>query len=62
VLTIDTTRRALKALDISVDRLPATTDPAIITNAIEKIRPELRGDYDMQEIPYLLEASREISR
>ncbi len=61
-LTIDTTQRALEAMDIPVDRLPATTDPASIINAIEKIRPELRGDYDMQEIPYLLEASREILR
>jgi hypothetical protein len=61
-LTIDTAHRALKALDIPLDRMPATTDPAAIINTLEKIRRELSDDPDMQEIPYLLEASREIWR
>src|SRR5262249_50866537 len=60
--TIDITQRALKALDIPLDRLPVTTDPDSIQNAIEKIRPELREDPNMPEIPYLLQASREISQ
>lgn len=61
-LAIDAAQRALKALDVPLDRLPATTDPRTIESAIEKINPDLRHDYNMSEIPYLLEASREISR
>jgi tetratricopeptide (TPR) repeat protein len=59
-LAIDTVERALKALKVPLDRLPATTDPKVIDNAIEKINPDLSDDYNMSEIPYLLEASREI--
>jgi len=61
-LAINAAERALKALDVPLDRLPASTDPKVIDSAIEKINPELSRDYNMSEIPYLLEASREILR
>ncbi len=61
-LAMDAAQRALKALNVPPDRLPATTDPKRIDEAIQKINPELRGDYNMSEIPYLLEASLEISQ
>ena len=60
-LAIDAAERALKAMSVPTDALPATTDPDMIDEALEKIDRELR-DSNMREIPYLLEASREISK
>jgi tetratricopeptide (TPR) repeat protein len=61
-LAIDAAKRALNAMGIPLDRLPATTDPKSIETALEKISPELARDENANEIPYLLEASREISQ
>jgi tetratricopeptide (TPR) repeat protein len=58
-LAINAAERALKAMSVPIDALPATTDPDIIREALEKINRDLLDD-NILEIPYLLEASREI--
>src|SRR5262249_50268249 len=55
-----TAERDLKALKIPIDRLPATTDPKKIKDVFEKIDPQPDDDLNLYEMPYLLEASREI--
>jgi hypothetical protein len=52
-------QRALSALNIPIDRLPATTDPKRLEAAIERINPDLINDLDFVELPYLLQASTE---
>jgi tetratricopeptide (TPR) repeat protein len=65
-LAIATGKQGLRALKISPDSLPATTDPDMIKQAVEKSLPKevLTGDQefdevDLLEIPYLVEASQE---
>jgi tetratricopeptide (TPR) repeat protein len=57
---IETAQRGLSALKVPLDRLPATTDPQKITEALEKVEPKLDDDLNLNEMPYLVEASREI--
>jgi tetratricopeptide (TPR) repeat protein len=57
---IETAQRGLNALKVPLDRLPATTDPKKINDALEKIEPKLEDDLNINEMPYLVEASREI--
>src|SRR5262249_13893430 len=59
-LAIDTAERGLKLLKVPIDNLPATTDPEKIKDALEKVEPKLDDDLNLSEMPYLLEASREI--
>jgi tetratricopeptide (TPR) repeat protein len=61
-LAIDVGLRGLNAIKVPIDPLPVTTDPGPITEALEKINPELTYDLDARELPYLIEASREIVR
>ncbi len=58
---IDIAQHALSALNVPVDRLPVTTDPDRIDAALEKVSPDLRADPNAVEIPYLIEAAKEIS-
>lgn len=53
--------RALAALGISEEQLPATTDRDQIFDAIQRQAPELAYELNVSEIPYLLEASREMA-
>jgi tetratricopeptide (TPR) repeat protein len=57
--TIKEVRRAFGAMDIPIDRLPATTDPKRLGEAIERINPDLDNDPNFVELPYLLQASKE---
>ena len=57
---IDVAQRALKALNIPVEQLPVTTDPDKIQAAIQLINSELSGDLNAIELPYILQASKEI--
>jgi tetratricopeptide (TPR) repeat protein len=57
---VDTAQRALAALNVPLDQLPATTDPKTIREAMDKVEPKLDDDLNLYELPYLLEASREI--
>src|SRR5262249_19832934 len=59
-LASTTAERGLKAMKIPIDRLPATTDPKKIKDVFEKIDPQPDDDLNLYEMPYLLEASREI--
>lgn len=59
-LAIQSAELALKMLNVPLERLPVTTDRERIEAAIEKINPQFRDDRNMSEIPYLIEASREI--
>lgn len=59
-LAIETAKRGLNTLKVPLDRLPATTDPQKINEAIKKIEPKLDDDLNLNEMPYLVEASREI--
>ena len=56
--------RALRAMQIPIDRLPATSDPELIKESIEKLVDiNSRETYDVlhiEEIIYLIEASRQI--
>jgi tetratricopeptide (TPR) repeat protein len=67
-LVIETGERGLKNLEVSSDRLPASTNPDIIQKAIEKNIPKrvLEGDNfdeaNLVEIPYIVEASKEMKR
>jgi tetratricopeptide (TPR) repeat protein len=61
-LAIDVGLRGLNAIKVPIDPLPVTTDPGPITEALEKINPELTYDLNARELPYLIEASREIVR
>ena len=61
-LTIKIAQRALAALKIPIDRLPLTTDPTRIDEAIKKIDPDFVGDLNLVEIPYLLQAATEFEQ
>lgn len=54
-------KQALAALGISEEQLPATTDRNQIADAIQRQAPELAYELNVTEIPYLLEASREMA-
>lgn len=58
---IELAEAGLSSLGLPSDQLPATTDPNKIRDAIERIAPELLADLNIVELPYLLEASREIA-
>ena len=65
-LTRATGEQALRSFNIPPDSLPATTDPDMIKQVIEKSLPKeaLNGDaaideVDLLEIPYVVEASKE---
>ena len=65
-LTWATGEQALRSFNIPPDLLPATTDPDMIKQVIEKSLPKeaLNGDaaideVDLLEIPYVVEASKE---
>jgi hypothetical protein len=51
----------LNALKVPADSLPQTTDPDRITAAIKKIDPDLAVDPNAVELPYVIQASKEIS-
>jgi tetratricopeptide (TPR) repeat protein len=61
-LVIEAGERALRTLDIPAERIPATTDPKRIDAALERISPNLLNEPNLREIPYVIEASREISK
>jgi tetratricopeptide (TPR) repeat protein len=58
---IDAGQRALKAIKVPIEQVPMTTDPARIEPALEKINSELIDDPNVSELPYIIQASREIS-
>ena len=69
--TIAIGERGYKALQVPIDRLPTSTDPQKISDAIKKIFPSGKRrdpaaeefDYtNAVEIPYVVEASRQILR
>jgi tetratricopeptide (TPR) repeat protein len=59
-LAIEAGKQALQAFNIPFDDLPVTTDPDRITAAIEKVNRELSIDGNVNELPYLIEASKEM--
>lgn len=64
-LAIATGKQGLQALKVSPDSMPATTDPEMIQEAVNKSLPKRDPDdwrfdeVDLLEIPYLVEASQE---
>ena len=50
---------AMKLFGVSVDRLPVTTDPKLISSALERMNAESLGGGFIGEIAYMLQASRE---
>jgi tetratricopeptide (TPR) repeat protein len=59
---IDASERALEAIKVPLEQLPVTTDPDRIEAALEKINPELSYDANVQELPYLIQASKDMLR
>jgi tetratricopeptide (TPR) repeat protein len=62
LLTIKIVQRALAALKVPLDRLPLTTDPKRIEEALKKIDPSLIDDPNLTELPYLLQAAAEFQQ
>ena len=60
--TIEAAQRALQAIKVPIAQLPVTTDPDRIEAALEKINPDLSYDANVQELPYLIEASKDMQR
>jgi TolA-binding protein len=58
-LTVEAGERGLKMMSVPFERLPATTDPKRIEPALERVDPKLL-DVNLVEIPYLIEASKEM--
>jgi TolA-binding protein len=58
-LAIDVAQRALQALKVPVDQLPVTTDPDRIEAALQRINARLSEDPNAEELPYLIQASKE---
>jgi tetratricopeptide (TPR) repeat protein len=52
-------KRALQAMNVPIDRLPATTDPQRLGDAIKRFSSDLYDDLNFVELPYLLQASTE---
>jgi len=46
---------------VAIERLPTSTDPDRIYDALQSVDPALLDDYNFVELPYLLAASEEIS-
>jgi tetratricopeptide (TPR) repeat protein len=61
-VTIEAATRYLNAMNVPSEQLPATTDPKRIREALEKVNSNLQGDANLEEIPYLLQASKELSQ
>ena len=59
--TIELAEAGLGSLGLPSEQLPATTNPNKIRAAIERIDPRLVDDLNIVELPYLLEASREMA-
>ena len=59
--TIRLGRESLQWLGIPPDTLPATTDPARIEAALQAINPDHVNDLNLRELPYLIEAARDLS-
>jgi tetratricopeptide (TPR) repeat protein len=59
-MAIDAAQRGLAAINVSVAQLPVTTDAGRIEAALERINPKFAYDANVKELPYLIEASREI--
>ena len=49
-------------MKIPIDRLPLTTDPKSIDEALKKIDPSFVGDLNLVELPYLLQAATEFEQ
>jgi tetratricopeptide (TPR) repeat protein len=63
--TIDAATRYLKGMGLQPDTLPATTDPDRIGKVLEGVPEELSigsAGANLPEIPYILQASRELSQ
>ena len=61
-LTIKIVQRALATLKVPIDRLPLTTDPKRIEEALKKIDPSFIDDLNLEELPYLLQAATEFEQ
>ena len=61
-LTIKVVQRALDVLKVPIDRLPLTTDPKRIEEALKKIDPSFIDDLNLEELPYLLQAAAEFEQ
>jgi tetratricopeptide (TPR) repeat protein len=61
-LAVNIAKRGLNAANVPVERLPSTTDPEKIDAAFQNINPQLRTDLNVTELPYLMQASREMSQ
>ena len=59
--TIVLGQESLQLLGIPVDRLPVTTDPDRIAAALQAINPDHVNDRNLIELPYLIEAARDLS-
>jgi tetratricopeptide (TPR) repeat protein len=57
--TIEAATRYLKAMNVPPDQLPITSDPQLIDKALEKFN--FQETVNLREIPYILQASRELS-
>ena len=61
-VTIDAATRYLNAIGVRADALPATTDPDRIDKALEAVDNIDQIGVNLREIPYILQASRELSQ
>jgi len=64
-VTIEAATRYLKAMGLQPDTLPATTDPERIDKVLETVGEQFGGrsaQANLPEIPYILQASRELSQ
>jgi tetratricopeptide (TPR) repeat protein len=53
-------KEGLQALNVPFEQLPVTTDLNRIKSALERIDPKLVNQINVREMPYLIEASREM--
>ena len=58
--SIEISEQGLQALNVPLERLPVTTDLSRIRSALERIDPKLVDQINIREMPYLIEASREM--
>jgi tetratricopeptide (TPR) repeat protein len=58
--TMEAAIRYLKAMSVQPELLPITTDPQRIDKALEKF--DFEGTANLREIPYILQASKELSQ
>ena len=57
---IEVAKQGLQAFNVPFERLPVTTDLDRILSALERIDPKLVNQINIREMPYLIEASREM--